>query len=149
MKASKFEIATLKEVRGLTAQELTEWREYNAMYQFVMRCALRDFASAAQVVIYVFLRNQAQYLHERLGGRIEKVTGIVIDKPSRCIDLEGAMTDAERQKVRYLRGKMTKAGVSDVRDLPGATKKLTERETRLVNATFVRAVQGAEPRKAA
>lgn len=149
MKASKFEIATLKEVCGLSAQELTEWREYNAMYQFVMRCALRDFVSAVPVVIYVFSRNQAQYLHKRLGGRIEKVPGIVIDKPSRCIDVDGAMTDAERQKVSYWRKKMAKAGVSDVRDLPGATKKLTERETRLVNATFGRIVQDVEPRKAA
>jgi hypothetical protein len=149
MKASKFEIATLKEVCGLSAQELTEWREYNAMYQFVMRCALRDFASSVPVVIYVFSRNQAQYINERLGGRIEKVPGIVIDKPSRCIDVEGAMTDAERQKVSYWRKKMAMAGVSDVRDLPGAPMKLTERETRLVNATFGRAVQDVEPRKAA
>ena len=149
MKASKFEIATLKEVCGMSAQELTEWREYNAMYQFVMRCALRDFASTVPVVIYVFSRSQAQYLHDRLGGRIEKVAGVVLDKPSRAIDEEGAMTDAERQKVRYWRGKMTKAGVGDVRDLPGASKKLTERETRLVNTTFGRIVQDVEPRKAA
>ncbi len=149
MKASKFEIATLKQVCGLSAQELTEWREYNAMYQFVMRCALRDFASAAPVVIYVFSRSQAQYLHDRLGGRIEKVPGIVIDKPCRSLDVEGAMTAAERQKARYWRGKMTKAGVDDVRDLPGASKKLTEREMRLVNTTFGRIAQEIEPRRAA
>ena len=100
-------------------------------------------------MIYVFSRNQAQYLHDRLGGRIEKVPGIVIDKPSRAIDAEGAMTDAERQKVSYWRRKMTKAGVSDVRDLPGASKKLTERETRLVNTTFGRIAQEIEPRRAA
>ncbi len=149
MKASKFEIATLKEVCGMSAQELTEWREYNAMYQFVMRCALRDFASTVPVVIYVFSRSQAQYLQGRLGGRIEKVLGVVIDKPSRAIDEEGAMTDAERQKVSYWRRKMAKAGVSDVRDLPGGSKKLTERETRLVNTTFGRNAQEIEPRKAA
>lgn len=149
MKASKFEIATLKEVCGLSAQELTEWREYNAMYQFVMRCALRDFASSVPVVIYVFSRSQAQYLHDRLGGRIEKVPGVVIDKPSRCIDAEGAMTDAERQKVSYWRKKMAKAGVSNVRDLPGASKKLTERETRLVNVTFERIALEVETRRAA
>jgi hypothetical protein len=77
------------------------------------------------------------------------VSGIVIDKPSRCIDVDGAMTDAERQKVSYWRKKMAKAGVSDVRDLPGAPKKLTERETRLVNTTFGRIVQEIEPRRAA
>ena len=46
MKASKFEIGTLHEVCGMTAADLTEWREFNAMYQFVMRCVLRDFSSA-------------------------------------------------------------------------------------------------------
>jgi hypothetical protein len=149
MKASKFEIATLKEVCGMSSQELTEWREYNAMYQFVMRCALRDFGSTVPVVIYVFSRSQAQYLQDRLGGRIEKVAGVVIDKPSRAIDAEGAMTDAERQKVSYWRKKMTKAGVSDVRDLPGASKKLTEREMRLVDATFGRIALEVETRRAA
>jgi hypothetical protein len=137
MKASKFEISTLKEVCCLSAHELTEWREYNVMFQFVMRSILRDFTSAEPVAIYVFSRRQAEYLQERLGGRIEKVTGIVTDKPSRCLDEEGPMTDAERQKVRYWRRKMVSAGVTDVRLLAKAGK-LSEREIRLVNATSER-----------
>lgn len=137
MKASQFEIGTLREVCGMTAQELTDWRESNAMYQFVMRCVLRDFCSAEPVVIYVFSRKQADYLHRRLGGTIEHVPGVIIDKPVRCLDEGGAMSDAERQKVRYWRGKMQKAGVTDVRLLPKAGK-LTEREVRLVNTTFER-----------
>jgi hypothetical protein len=137
MKASQFEIGTLREVCGMTAQELIDWRESNAMYQFVMRGALRDFSSAGPVVIYVFSRRQADYLHRRLGGAVEYVPGVVIDKPVRCIDEDGAMTDAERQKVRYWRNLMLKAGVSEVHLLPKAGK-LSEREVRLVNATFDR-----------
>ena len=47
------------------------------------------------------------------------------------------MAPAERKKVQYWREKMDKAGVSDVRLLPKATK-LTDREVNLVNATFGR-----------
>jgi hypothetical protein len=148
MKASKFEIGTLKEVCGMSAHELTEWREYNSMYQFVMRCILRDFTSAEPVVIYVFSRRQAEYLKERLGGRVEKVSGIITDKPSRCIDEEGAMTDAERQKVRYWRAKMAKAGVQNVCLLP-KSGKLSDRMIRLVNATFEKLACPAEQEKLA
>ena len=135
MKASKFEVGTLREVCGMTAADLTEWREYNVMYQFVMRCVLRDFSSAEPVVIYVFSRKQAEYLRSRLSGTIEKVPGIVIDKPVRCTHEDGPMTEKERSKALYWRDKMRKAGVCDVRLLPKATK-LTDREIRLVNATF-------------
>ena len=137
MKASKFEIGTLHEVCGMTAADLTEWREFNAMYQFVMRCVLRDFSSAEPVVIYVFSRKQAEYLRVRLGGKIEKVAGIVIDKPVRCTHEGGAMTPAERKKVQFWREKMDAAGVTDVSVLPKA-KKLSEREIELVNTSFKR-----------
>lgn len=138
MKASKFEIGTLHEVCGMSAADLTEWREFNAMYQFVMRCVLRDFSSAEPVVIYVFSRKQAEYLKGRLGGTIEKVAGIVIDKPVRCIHEDGPMSEKERSKALYWRAKMRRAGVSDVRLLPKAAQKLTDREIGLVNATFGR-----------
>jgi hypothetical protein len=141
MKASQFEIGTLREVCGMTAQELIDWREYNALYQFVMRCVLRDFASAEPVVIYVFSKRQAEYLHGRLGGRIEHVPGVIIDQPVRSLDGEGAMSDAERSKVAYWRKKMAAAGVADVRLLPKSAK-LSDREVRLVNTTFERLSAG-------
>jgi hypothetical protein len=139
MKASKFEIGTLREVCGMSAQDLTDWREYNTLYQFVMRCILRDFGSAVPVIIYVFSRRQAEYLQGRLGGSILKAQGVIIDEPVRCIDQDGAMSASERQKVKYWRDKMGKAGVSDVRCLPKASK-LSDREVRLINATFTRMV---------
>lgn len=135
MKPSKFEIGALKQVCGMTAQELIDWREFNTLYQFVMRGILRDFDSALPAVIYVFSRRQAEYLQRRLGGTIEKVEGIVIDKPVRCVHPGGAMSPAERQKACYWRAKMLAAGVEDVRNLPKA-EKLSDREVRLINDTF-------------
>lgn len=145
MKASKFEIGTLREVCGMTAQELTDWREYNALYQFVMRCILRDFDSAVPAVIYVFSRKQAEYLQRRLGGQIHKAQGVIVDEPVRCIDQDGAMTDKERQKVKYWRDKMMKAGFEDVRLLPKANR-LTEREIRLINITIKQRMIGERPK---
>ena len=78
MKASKFEISALRQICGMTAQELIDWREFNAMYQFVMRGILRDFDSNEPVLIYVFSRQQAEYLHRRLGGKVEKIDGIIV-----------------------------------------------------------------------
>ena len=53
------------------------WREYNPLYQFVMRSALRDYESDANVNVYVFDRHQAEYLHERTGMPIAHVPGVL------------------------------------------------------------------------
>jgi hypothetical protein len=135
MKPSKFEIGTLREVCGMTAQELVDWREFNALYQFVMRGTLREFDSARPAVIYVFSGRQAEYLQRRLGGRIQHVKDIVIDEPIRCVDEDGPMTEAERSKVRYWRNKLLAAGTDDVRRLPKADR-LPDREVRLINQTY-------------
>lgn len=104
---------------------------------FEDQSVLRDFFSAEPVVIFVFSRKQAEHLRNCHGGATEKVPGVVIDKPVRCIHEEGPMTDKERSKAMYWRAKMYAAGVTDVRQLPKATK-LSDREIRLVNATFER-----------
>ncbi len=137
LKASKFEIGSLKEVCGMSAQELTDWREFNSMYQFVMRSILRDFDSAVPVVVYVFSKQQAEYLQGRLGGTISFVPDIVLDQRPRCIDEDGPMTENERNKAKTWRYKMLAAGVSDVRDLPPTKplSKLDDRMIRLINAT--------------
>jgi hypothetical protein len=140
MKASKFEIASLKNICGMSNQDLTDWREYNALYQFVMRTILRDYDSAAPVMVYVFSRMQAEYLQRRLGGTVQRVQGIVVDAQPRCLHPDGPMTGAERAKVKSWRKTMAKANVSDVRHLP-ATKprmKLSERMIELINLTAAR-----------
>jgi hypothetical protein len=137
MKASKFEIASLKNVCGMNNQDLTDWREYNALYQFVMRTILRDYNSAVPITVYVFSRKQADYLQSRLGGTVQRVSGVVIDQQPRSLHPDGPMSGAERNKVKSWREKMTKANVSDVRHLP-LTKpraKLSARMIELINAT--------------
>ena len=103
-----------------------------------MQYILRDFSSAEPVVIYVFSRMQGEYLKGRLGGTIEKVPGIVIDKLIRCNHEEGPLTDKERSKAMYWRVKMRKAGVTDERLLLKAVQELNDCEIGLVNATFER-----------
>lgn len=151
MKASKFEIGSLKSVCGMSSQELTDWREYNALYQFVMRSILRDFDSAAPVTIYVFSRKQADYLQRRLGGTIRRVPDIVVDKLPRSIHHDGPMTASERAKAKYWRDKMAAAGVGDVRQLPlsAPLKKLDDRMIRLINATATRLSNDNDLAKAA
>jgi hypothetical protein len=136
MKPSKFEVGALREVCGMTAQELIDWREFNVMYQFVMRCELRDFDASSEIDIYVFSRRQAEYLHRRLGGVLHHHQGVVADCP-RSIDAGGAMTGGERMAVMRWRLKMEKAGVSDVRKLPGA-EALSTRMCSLINVTAKR-----------
>lgn len=99
-------------------------------------------------VIYVFSRKQAEYLRSRLYGTIEKVSGIVIDKPVRCTHEDGPMSEKERSKAMYWRTKMRTAGVVDVRLLPKADK-LSDREIRLVNATYRRLAREAAPLRTA
>lgn len=151
MKASKFEIGSLKSVCGMSSQALTDWREYNALYQFVMRSILRDFDSAAPVTIYVFSRKQADYLQRRLGGTVRRVPDIVVDHLPRSIHQDGAMTDSERGKAKYWRDKMKAAGIADVRQLPPSAPlaKLDERMIRLINATAARSLNDNEVKKAA
>jgi hypothetical protein len=42
----------------------TRTREYETIYQFVCRCAVRDPNSAEDLVVNVYDRQQAEYLHE-------------------------------------------------------------------------------------
>jgi len=46
-----------------------------------MRTSLRDFKSTNKVEVYVFSKLQAQYLNERLGGKMKHIDGIVKDRP--------------------------------------------------------------------
>jgi hypothetical protein len=68
MKPSKFEARAIREVSGMTADELVEWREFNVMYQFMLRCELRDFDLGTEIHLYVFSQRQAEYLHRRVAA---------------------------------------------------------------------------------
>jgi hypothetical protein len=55
----------------ITEEEIIRWREYNALYQFVMRICLRKYDSDEIANVYVFDEYQAEYLRERFGGCVE------------------------------------------------------------------------------
>ncbi|MEI6987108.1 MAG: hypothetical protein WCK65_13365, partial [Rhodospirillaceae bacterium] len=77
------------------------WREYNPLYQFVMRSALRDYESDPNVSVYVFDRYQADYLHQRTGMPIAHVQGVLavdaVSKGGRP-PVERPMTNTERSR---------------------------------------------------
>lgn len=83
MKPSFIEAAIDKALSGMTTQDITRWREYNPMYQFIMRTAVRDFESVEDVVAVVVSKTQAEYMQERTGCRIKKLTiKSLIDQPN-------------------------------------------------------------------
>ena len=81
MKSNFVDSANLQKVCGMTKFELDLSREYNALYQFVMRTSLRDFNATSDVEVFVFSKLQAEYLNERLGGKMVHIESVVKDKP--------------------------------------------------------------------
>ena len=77
MKLSGQERTIMEKVFSIDHATQVRWREYNPLYQFVMRSALRDYESDANVNVYVFDRHQAEYLHERTGMPIAHVPGVL------------------------------------------------------------------------
>jgi hypothetical protein len=137
MKPSRFEIGAIREVCGMTADELIEWREFNAMYQFIMRCELRDYHASSPIDIYVFSDRQARYLERRIGGTLVHHPGIVMEKVDPRQYGDAPTTGAERMKALRIRLKMDEQKVTDARHLK-IEPPLTEREIHLANASYAR-----------
>jgi hypothetical protein len=114
MQASGQEAETVKRVCGMTRDQLIEARELNALYQFAMRIALRDFTSEKPCVVYVFSARQASYLQARLGGKMEHIDGVVFERDNKGRGgrpaKSDAMSPAERQRKR--RAKLAENGQS-------------------------------------
>jgi len=49
---------------GIDPHAATETREYETIFQFVGRCAVRDPRSTKAITVHVYDRQQAEYLHE-------------------------------------------------------------------------------------
>lgn len=49
---------------GIDPHAATETREYETIFQFVGRCAVRDPKSTKPITVHVYDRQQAEYLHE-------------------------------------------------------------------------------------
>ena len=78
MKLSGQERTIMERIFSIDYATQVRWREYNPLYQFVMRSALRDYESDANVSVYVFDRYQAEYLHERTGMPIIHIPGVIV-----------------------------------------------------------------------
>jgi len=81
MKPSKHESNLWQEVYGITRQELVDFREGNAVIQFISRGVIRNFdgvdGSKEQFCFY-FSKEQAEIAQQRYGGTIEKIDGVVL-----------------------------------------------------------------------
>jgi hypothetical protein len=114
MRPGKDEIVFLEGAfPGIKEEDIIRWREYNSMYQFIMRIALRKYECADICNVYVWDYNQVAYLENRFGGSLEvikhnEIKGIETNKGGRPKNeekgKEPAKTNAER--VREHRAKM-------------------------------------------
>ena len=103
MKISHFEARLVQKLFDISVEEQVLWREYNPMYQFIMRINIRDYTSAINNNIYVVDEEQARYLQKRLGCEIEHIPNVVPDvvggnngRPT-TVDKKG-MTKEERRE---------------------------------------------------
>lgn len=95
LKFSNDDAAIYKKLYGICKSELVAWREYNAMYQFIMRSNLRAYDSAEPVNVYVFDRQQAEYLASRFNVPFEDlIFDPITNQPKQKKKV--AMTNAER-----------------------------------------------------
>ena len=101
------------------------WREFNPLYQFVMRTSLRDYESNLYNKVYVFDRYQAEYLRERTGMPIQHIPGVIavdgVDKGGRPKGEKPAMTAAERMRKSRERQKAAVANTLSLLDSRGGS----------------------------
>ena len=109
MKLSGQERTIMEKVFSIDHATQIRWREYNPLYQFVMRSALRDYESDANVSVYVFDRYQADYLRQRTGMPIAHVPRVIgsdtVSNGGRPLLGERPMTSTERSRASRERQK--------------------------------------------
>ncbi|MFP1131570.1 hypothetical protein [Asticcacaulis sp. W401b] len=119
MKPSTATGAAVQGVCGMTYDDVVEWREYNCMYQFAMRGNLRDPDSALPVSIYVYSRKQADYLHRRLGGKVEHVG----DRSGLPVATKASLSSSQRKQVQTWSDKMVAHGWQNWAEVPASKTK--------------------------
>ncbi len=70
LKGKPHEYPTIEEAFGVTREEFDLSREREALVQFFMRSNLRVYDSTRPVQVYVFSKEQAEFLHEITGAPI-------------------------------------------------------------------------------
>lgn len=73
MKPSKQETSFLLNLFDISYNDMVIAREYETLHQFVLRGVSRDFDSSEEQIVYVFDKEQAQYLSDN----IEKIDGVI------------------------------------------------------------------------
>lgn len=123
LKPSKTSADLLHGLCGMSFAEVVQWREYNAMYQFVMRCALRDYESNVPVTIYVFSKAQAEYLQSRLGGAVAWAGQKLARTHCALTAKRAPLTPAERRVILGWSDKIVATNVPDFDALPDSAHK--------------------------
>lgn len=133
----------VKGICGMSYKEVVAWREYNAMYQFVMRCILRDYGSNVPVTIYVFSKAQAEYLQGRLGGNITWIGKKLATIYKEIGPKNAPLAANERKMVSKWSNDILSACVPDFNALPGSAAK------RKVNPKLIPLINQAAKKKLA
>jgi hypothetical protein len=86
-------------------EDIIRWREYNVLYQFIMRVCLRKFESSEVANVYVFDEFQAEYLRDRFGGCVsyEQIKGFSEPAIAGGRPKTGAKNSAERKRAQRAR----------------------------------------------
>jgi hypothetical protein len=106
LKPNPSDKAAIEESIGMTKYEIVEAREMAALWQFIMRSALRDYGAQTVVDVWVLGRDQAKYLQNRVGCEIQ-YHDIGIPGPIKTgrKPKVNALTAAERKRSQRLRAK--------------------------------------------
>ena len=138
LKLSGQDQEVMKTVFDIDIATQIRWREFNPLYQFVMRTSLRDYNSNSYVKVYVFDRHQAEYLNERTGMPICYVPGVLafdgVAKGGRPKAVR-AMTSTERSRASRERKRAATADALNNKGLagPNATETPNKRNNDLVS----------------
>ena len=138
LKLSGQDQEVMKTVFDIDIATQIRWREFNPLYQFVMRTSLRDYNSNSYVKVYVFDRHQAEYLNERTVMPICYVPGVLafdgVAKGGRPKAVR-AMTSTERSRASRERKRAATADALNNKGLagPNATETPNIRNNDLVS----------------
>ena len=120
LKLSAQDQDVMKTVFDIDISTQVRWREFNPLYQFVMRTSLRDYESSTFNKVYVFDRRQAEYLNERTGMPIQHISGVLavdgVNKGGRPKS-DHAKSDAEKQRAYRERKKAAAANLLTPQDI--------------------------------
>jgi hypothetical protein len=94
------EVAFVLKSLLITETDVIRWREYNTLFQFVMRICLWKFKSGEVANVYFYDEWQAEYLRERFGGCLEYRQIANVFRPVKISKGGGSKPKAENGEVK-------------------------------------------------